>query len=362
MKTFLFCSLYYRNLLSTGANKRFENFIFNFHDSMGDNDNIIVVVKKNHIPDCFKKINKVSFIEVPFFPLFDRLFSYIYLSIIFSRISNSIVVSDFMPIPNRALSRHIHYQLIHDIRNFTDYKRSSYFNTAHKFQMMQWKKSNKIMTVSEFTKNELINKCGIKADNIFVSPNGLEKMYYNLESSLERDIDISYVATFEKRKNHRYLFEALLKYSGTRKIKLCLVGKDLGTLDEIKRLSLKLKNIDTVFIDSINSEKDMMKLYDRTNIFIFPSLYEGFGMPLIEAISRGCKVICSDIKVFKEIAGDFPRYFGLHDKPEYLMKIIEDELSIDASQNIINKSFLDKYKWSYIAKQFHSHIKHNIND
>ena len=153
MKTFLFCSLYYRNLLSTGANKRFENFIFNFHDSMGDNDNIIVVVKKNHIPDCFKKINKVSFIEVPFFPLFDRLFSYIYLSIIFSRISNSIVVSDFMPIPNRALSRHIHYQLIHDLRDWNNIRKNLFIKIFKYIQLIQWKQTKRIIAVSNFKKN-----------------------------------------------------------------------------------------------------------------------------------------------------------------------------------------------------------------
>ena len=59
-------------------------------------------------------------------------------------------------------------------------------------------------------------------EDIFVSPNGLDDRYYDRKSKVGRDIDITYIATFEKRKNHRYLMRALSKYSGNERIKLCL--------------------------------------------------------------------------------------------------------------------------------------------
>jgi glycosyltransferase involved in cell wall biosynthesis len=362
MKTFLFCSLYYRKSLATGANKRFENFIFYFQNFLSKNENILVVVKKENIPEKLRGLDKISFIEIPSFLILDRLFSYIYLSIKFYRNKKMVVVSDFMPIPNKALSKHLHYQLVHDIRNFTQYKRSSYLNTADRIQMNQWRKSSKIITVSNFTKSELIDRCSIKSEDIFVSPNGLDDRYYNRKSKLERDIDITYIATFEKRKNHRYLMRALSKYSGNKKIKLCLIGKDLGTFKDIKDLESKLKNIDVSFIESIPDEKSIIAIYDRTKLFVYPSLYEGFGMPLIEAIARGCRVLCSDIPVFREVAEDIPKYFNLGADPQFLMDLIEKELNSEDLTKIRGSFFLDKYRWSKIAEEFYLNVKNEEND
>ena len=362
MNTFLFCSLYYKKNLPTGANKRFENFIFSFQDFLNQNEKILVLVKKGNIPEKIKKTDKISFIEIPSFFILDRFISYIYLSIKFYRSKKMIIVSDFMPIPNASLSKHLHYQLIHDIRNFTKYKRSSYLNSAHNIQKYQWRKSNKIITVSNFIKNELINNCSIKPENIFVSSNGLEDKYYDMKSSMGRDIDIAYIATFEKRKNHQYLIKALSKYSSNKKIKLCLIGKDLGTLKKIKKMIIKLNNIEVSFIDSFPTEKDIIAIYDRTKLFVYPSLYEGFGMPLIEAIARGCRVLCSDIPVFREIAGDIPTYFDLQSDPQSLMTLIEKELNLKDPIKINHNLFLDSYKWSNISKQFYLHVKNEKNN
>ena len=357
MKTFLFCSLYYKKSLVTGANKRFENFIFYFHQFLNQDENIIVVVKKGNIPEKLIKLNRISFIEVPSLLILDRLFSYIYLSIKFYRSKRMVVVSDFMPIPNKALLKHSHYQLIHDIRNFTQYKRSSYLNTADKLQMNQWKKADKLITVSYFTKNELIDKCSIETSDIFVSPNGLDDRYYHLKPSINRDIDITYIATFEKRKNHKHLVRALSRYAGDKKIKLCLIGKDLGTFQDIKKILSKLQNIDVSFVESIPDEDDIIGIYDRTKLFVYPSLYEGFGMPLIEAISRGCRVICSDIPVFREVAGDIPIYFNPDCDPQYLMDLIQEALNSKDLIETDNSSFLEKYRWSNITKQFYLNVK-----
>ena len=235
-------------------------------------------------------------------------------------------------------------------------------NTANNIQRHQWRKSNKIITVSNFIKDELINKCSIKSEDVFVSSNGLDDRYYDIKSSVERDIDITYIATFEKRKNHKYLIRALSKYSSNKKIKLYLIGKDLGTLENIKKMIFKLNNIEVCLIDSIPNEKDIIAIYDRTKLFVYPSLYEGFGMPLIEAIARGCRVLCSDIPVFREIAGDIPKYFNLEADSQSLMNLIEKKLNSKDSTNIEHNLFLDKYRWSKISKQFYLHVKNEKNN
>ena len=63
MKTFLFCSLYYKKSLVTGANKRFDNFIFYFQKLISKDENILVVVKRGNIPEQLIKLDKISYIE-----------------------------------------------------------------------------------------------------------------------------------------------------------------------------------------------------------------------------------------------------------------------------------------------------------
>ena len=83
-----------------------------------------------------------------------------------------------MPIPLSALSKHIHLQLVHDIRNFTEFKRFNYFGRL--FQKWQWGKCQNIITVSDFSKNELVKNCNIDSENIVVSPNGIDSSYLKI--------------------------------------------------------------------------------------------------------------------------------------------------------------------------------------
>ena len=357
MKNYLFCSLYYKKDIITGANKRFENFIYHFSKIISSNEKIIVVVKSGNIPIRLAEIRNIMFVEIPKFKFLDRFQSYIYLGRLFSKSKEMVIVSDFMPIPLKSLMKHNHYQLIHDVRNFTIYKRANLLNTAHKIQKYQWKKVKNIMTVSNFSKSQIIKECGIKDKNIFVSYNGLDDIYYNKIPNNKRDIDITYIATFEKRKNHKFLIDALSHYSGKNNLNVLLIGKDLGLMEDIKNISKQLVNVKVRFEDSIDSENQIINIYDRTKLFVYPSLYEGFGMPLIEAISRNCRIICSDIPVFREIAGDIPDYFNLNESPRVLTKKIETALIKNAQKLSPNINFIDNFRWSNIAERFYLHVK-----
>mgnify|MGYP001029615767 CR=1 FL=1 len=357
MKNYLFCSLYYKKDTVTGANKRFENFIYHFSKLIPSNEKIIVVVKSGNIPIKLAKLRNLSFIEIPKFNYLDRLQSYICLRRLFSKNKEMVVVSDFMPIPCKSLLKHNHYQLIHDIRNFTIFQRTSLLKTAHKIQEYQWKRVQNIMTVSDFSKSQIIKECAINDKNIFVSYNGLDDIYYDKIANNKRDIDITYIATFEKRKNHKFLIEALSHYSGQNELNVLLVGKDLGLMDNIKNISNQLEKVKVRFEESIDSEVQIIDIYDRTKLFVYPSLYEGFGMPLIEAISRNCKIICSDIPVFREIAGDIPDYFNPNESPIILSKKIERALLKHKQKLSSNINFIDNFRWSSIAEKFYLHVK-----
>ena len=347
MSDLLFCSFYYRSNLKTGANKRFENIISSSVEHLLENQKIIVLIKKGNKSEYFLN-DKIVVYEIPNFPVLDRLLTFFLFSIKLNSFDPLIVMSDFMPIPISALSKHIHFQLIHDIRNFTEFKRANYFLFGKLFQKRQWEKCHKIITVSDFSKNELVKNCNIELDNVVVSPNGIDSTYLNSRLDVEPDIDILYVATFEKRKNHQFLIKALGGFNKQKPIKVCLIGKDLGNREEIRRLAQQLNNVEIEFIDHINSERELIEFYDRSNLFISPSLYEGFGMPIIEAISRGCKVLCTDMEVFREVGGESVEYFSPDDSSE-LFKLIFDNLD-NKNRNHVSNKFLESYNWTNISK------------
>ena len=347
MSDLLFCSFYYRSNLKTGANKRFENIISSSVEHLLENQKIIVLIKKGNKSEYFLN-DKIVVYEIPNFPVLDRLLTFFLFSIKLNSFDPLIVMSDFMPIPISALSKHIHFQLIHDIRNFTEFKRANYFSFGKLFQKRQWEKCHKIITVSDFSKNELVKNCNIELDNVVVSPNGIDSTYLNSRLDVEPDIDILYVATFEKRKNHQFLIKALERFNKQKPIKVCLIGKDLGNREEIMRLAQQLNNVEIEFIDHINSERELIEFYDRSNLFISPSLYEGFGMPIIEALSRGCKVLCTDMEVFREVGGESVEYFSPDDSSE-LFKLIFDNLD-NKNRNHVSNKFLESYNWTNISK------------
>ena len=357
----LFCSFYYRSNLKTGANKRFENIIHHLKEHLGDDQKIIVFIKKGNFSDIFID-DKIEVHEIPSFLFLDRLFTFIIYSIKLLSFERMIAISDFMPVPIAALSKHMHFQLIHDLRNFTEFRRVDYFSIGKMIQKMQWRKCQNIITVSTFTKQQLIDKCGIEQDKIFVSPNGIDDEYLAEIPDINKDLDILYVATFEKRKNHKLLIKALGDYNGEDIIRVCLIGKDLGTKKEIISAAGLLKNnIEIDFIDHVDSEEQLIDYYNRSTLFVCPSIYEGFGMPVIEALSRGCHVLCSNIEVFREIRGENIEYFS-HKDPSHLLNLIENNI-IKKSKNkrYLDSHFFEKYRWSKISRDLKYLIDLKVN-
>ena len=92
------------------------------------------------------------------------------------------------------------------------------------------------------------------------------------------------------------------------------------TRDE-KRLMTRLGVLNRIFQLSLSDAK-LSAAYLRALVFVFPSLYEGFGIPILEAFSQHCPVVASDIPVFREIAGDAAIYFD-PGEPEELRAAVE---------------------------------------
>lgn len=176
-------------------------------------------------------------------------------------------------------------------------------------------RSDLIITISKSAKSDIIKHFDIDEKKIRIVPPGidLQKYSYNytdmeLESIREKynlpQKYILYLGTIEPRKNIERIVKAFKKYKKevSDDLKLVIVGKKGWKYDNIMKLieSMETDIIITGYID----EDDKIPIYKLAQIFVFPSLYEGFGMPVLEAMASGTPVITSNTSSLPEVAGD----------------------------------------------------------
>jgi len=124
------------------------------------------------------------------------------------------------------------------------------------------------------------------------------------------------VGTLEPRKNHAFVLDTFetLWQKGIN-ASLCIIGvPGLNSSEFISRIDAhQFKDKSLYFFDDAD-DQELAYCYEHCRAVIFPSIIEGFGLPLVEAMSYGRSVIASDIPVFREIGGDYPVYFQLDDR------------------------------------------------
>ena len=222
--------------------------------------------------------------------------------------------------------------VIHDLAAFRTGEMTKYESFIYKTAILSTiKHANTIVTVSETVKQELINKFNLTPSRIKVVYNSVADYFKSFDDNtailekngLRKEKYILSVATLNKRKNIPELIKAFEsisdKYSD---LKLVLVG---GMGNEQRKKLTAHPNI--IFMGYIKDE-EIPILYKHALLYVFPSIYEGFGTPLIEAQYSHCPVLCSNIPVFREIVGqsaDFcePNAKNIAEKIEYLINSSE---------------------------------------
>jgi len=186
------------------------------------------------------------------------------------------------------------------------------------------RKAALIITPSQFTKDEIIKYYKISAEKITVIYNGIgEEFLKNTTGSKEEDTVlrrkyklpehfIISVGTLQPRKNIPFLLNAfaLLK-KRLPEMKLVIVGNKNAhhTDSDIEKTLITQKLQNDVIFPGFIDQNDLPKVLRMAKVFAFPSLYEGFGIPLLEAMSQTVPVAASDIPSLREIGGDAALYF-----------------------------------------------------
>lgn len=192
--------------------------------------------------------------------------------------------------------------------------------------------------------------CGVELEEAELETKHLKTKY-----NLPNDYILS-LSTIEPRKNIKLLLKAYseLISEGKELPALVLAGRNGWMMDEDIKLYegiLKDKLIFTGFVE----DTDLALLYSEASLFVFPSMYEGFGMPPLEALCQGTRVLSSDAEALKEVLGDNALYFkngDLADLKEKLEKLgnIKDKVGYYLPM---------KYTWDYNARRLYKYLRGN---
>lgn len=208
-----------------------------------------------------------------------------------------------------------------------------------------------IIAVSEFTKKEIIEVYGAGADKIKVVYNGFNSANYKKtgdQQKIRQVLDkygvkgpyIFYVGRLEKKKNTPDLvnaFAVLKDNYKNLKHKLVLAGNASLGFDEVKYVIQEFNLDDEVVITGWVQEADLPWLYQGASLFVLPSHYEGFGIPLLEAMASGVPIAASAIAPISEITAGAACFFDPNDKQDMAGKMAQILLDKELAAGLISR-------------------------
>lgn len=343
----VYVSPYYDPGVPSGANRRFNEICRRLLTEFGDD--FYLVVARGKKPAWW---NGKNLIEVDYrFTHMSKFGAMREIGRFLDSMPPSTVIIESVPIPFRSLRRHRHFQVAYDFRYFRRESKGFFYRLIFSsYLKQQWKRSEFMVTCSEFSIDELVRYVGFPRAGIIKSYFGIdERIFSEVNPGLEKKWDIVYVGHFEKRKNHAPLLRAIAKVDPS--LKVLLVGVDNGLLAATQNLAQELHLTDVTF-ETVSDDKKLWRMYAQSRIFAYPSVYEGFGMPLIEAMALGIPVVASDIPVFREIGDNLVSYFDPYD-PDDIARALRDAFE---NPQVPDKervhAHLERFFWPNIYAEF----------
>ncbi len=188
------------------------------------------------------------------------------------------------------------------------YARSSLWVATHR--------SNRVLTVSEASKRDILRYFRVPESKINVIPNAIDERFGEVPSADEvlrvreryqlNDPFVLYAGNIKPHKNLERLIEAFhtLRRGGLDTVKLLIIGDEISKYATLRRAVHKYKLHKHVRFFGFVPDKTLAVLYRLASVFVFPSLYEGFGLPPLEAMASGTPVITSNVSSLPEVVGD----------------------------------------------------------
>lgn len=243
---------------------------------------------------------------------------------------------------------------MHDLNYFAIpqfYKRRT--ELLKRWQVQCAIQSDMIVTISENSKGDLINYLNISPDRISVIYHGVSNRFTKDNSpAVIRQPYFLFVGMRYGYKNFDIVLDAFKNIKDKyRDIILVCTGNKLDA-DEMKYINNN--GLAERIVQISASENDLVNLYSNALFFVFPSFYEGFGLPILEAMGCGCPVMCSNVSCFPEIAGGAALYFDPYSVEDLTEKMQTMILSSEMRKEFAAKGIDRKNAFTWdVSRQKH---------
>ncbi|WP_373218837.1 glycosyltransferase family 4 protein [Ruminococcus sp. 5_1_39BFAA] len=250
-----------------------------------------------------------------------------------------------------------------------------YFRISHRIALLKCKS---IITISEFSRQRIVDRLKYDKDKIWLIYCGVDEKFVNYVGSEEKDemirekynLPTEYIltlSTLEPRKNLTLLLDvyARLIAEGKTLPPLVLAGRKGWKMDNLlESYSQDVK--DRLIFTGFVEDEDLPDVYGHALLFVFPSIYEGFGMPPLEAMACGTQVLSSDGTSLPEVLGNAANYFSNDDR-ESLYFELKEICNVNSNNKSLAmmKDQVKKFAWKSEAEKILLKIKdkesHNEN-
>jgi len=200
------------------------------------------------------------------------------------------------------------------------------------------RRADLVITVSEFSRRRIMDRLGLPPEKVRVIYHGIGKEFFPRDEGFIRPVldhygidrpYLLYTGKFEPLKNIGRLLEAFQKVSARTDVRLVMAGPAnwyyYVILEKVRQMGIAEKVVFTGFV----TDTEMNALYSGASVFVSPSIYEGFGLPLLEAMACGAPVVTSNVCSIPEVVGDaalFADPCSSADIADRIIQCLEDDV------------------------------------
>ena len=263
--------------------------------------------------------------------------------------------------------------ILHDLIEFNVPNKFSKIKMLYRTRIanpISAKKADRIITVSNNSKKDIIRYLRVNPSKIQVIHNGVDRsIFYKMDWSMANSVIekrgwpanfILYVGTIDHPgKNVIGIIKAfeMLKVTGKYNGNLILAGMPGHGYEIVRKYATYSRFNDQIFFVGYVNDSELVALYSNCDTFVFISLYEGFGIPPLEALSCGAKVVVSNTSSLPEVVGNIGKTVDPMDTSVVAQKISES-LLLKCDNDYSNKvdEHLKRFEWNSIAKEFEERV------
>ena len=216
--------------------------------------------------------------------------------------------------------------------------------------------ASRIIAISENTRKDILKLCTVKEDKIDLIYHGLPLDCVENESEYIKEmLPEKYVLYLGQRTKYKNFFNFItgifpILQENRDLMLVCAGGASFSKTEKSFFNNLNIQN--QIVRMPMGSDEELVTYYKNAVCFVFPSLYEGFGFPVLESFQCGCPLVCSNSSSFPEVAGDGAVYFDPYSQEEMknsISKVIYDQ---ELRQNLIQKGYmrLNNFNWLKTAE------------